>query len=277
MSPNEASPITHAERVERSVEGYLNNFDFQYSGCPIDLAPDVALFEVPREEIKRRECSEMARHAGDALAAWKMLVSARGQSLAEVEEKVQRRFRDVLTAFRLLKSGGIEIRAFHYHPWGPTMDESDITNEFITVKPLGVCKEGAYRLVVEDVARVKLLLSQVAETADGRVQRALHRFNVAYLDYRLDDKLIDNVIALEALLLPESQELGLRLAMRSACLLAEEGNREAVFEFVRRAYNYRSDFVHGGEPNLPKDVECSHKKYSAHEFVMTLQNLEPVS
>ena len=202
-----------------------------------------------------------------------VLVSAAGESLPEVEERVQRRFRDVLNALRLLKSGGVEIRTFHYHPYSPRTDESDITDEFVLVKPLAICKEGMYKLDVKDVSRVKLLLSQVSETADAKFQRALHRFNVAYLDYRLDDKLIDNVIALEALLLPEKQELGLRLAMRSACLFAEAGRREAVFEFVRVAYDYRSDLVHGGEPDLSKKIKCDQKEYSAHEFVMTLQNL----
>ena len=60
-------------RVERSVEGYLNNFDFQYAGHPLNLAPDVALFEVPKDEIKLRESSAATRHVGDASATWKVL------------------------------------------------------------------------------------------------------------------------------------------------------------------------------------------------------------
>ena len=260
-------------RVERSVEGYLNNFEFQTTERSLSLARDVALFEVPQDELRRRQSSEVALRQGDAAATWKVLVSAAGQSFSEVEEKIQQRFREVLNALRLLKAGGVEIRTFYYHPGGRTGDEGDITNEFVLLDPMAIFREGTYRLEIGDLSEIEHLLEGIAETTDTRVRRALHRFNVAYLDYRDDDKLIDNVIALEALLLPESQELGLRLAMRSACLLAEPRNRETVFEFVRLAYKYRSDLVHGGEPHLPDPIKCGGMTYAVHEFIVALQNL----
>ncbi len=264
----------HYNRVERAVEGYLNNFELESLENCLDLESDIALFKAPQVELQRRQSSERFLRVGDASATWKMLISAVGQSLPEAEETVQRRFNDAVTTLRLLKPGGVEIRTFFYRACTSTRDESDITNDYSTITPMPVCREGTYKLEVNDLPEVKRVLQALAEATDGRIRRALHRFNVAYLDYRDDDKLIDNVIALEALMLPESsQELGLKLAIRSACLLADTADRKAVFEFVRLAYKYRSGLVHGGESDLPNSIKCGLKEYQRHEFVIALQGL----
>ena len=64
---------------------------------------------------------------------------------------------------------------------------------------------------------------------------------------RLDDKIIDYSIALEALLTEgERQELGYRFALRGATILKEGGaDRQKSFDELKDLYSARSAIVHG--------------------------------
>lgn len=66
---------------------------------------------------------------------------------------------------------------------------------------------------------------------------------------RLEDQLIDAVIVIEALLVPDGREgeITLRLSLRAAWLLfpSDAGQRERTYEDARRVYKARSDVVHG--------------------------------
>jgi hypothetical protein len=79
---------------------------------------------------------------------------------------------------------------------------------------------------------------------------ALGRFNSSYSG-GLEDRLIDQMIALESLYLGDSQELRYKLALRAAFLLAKGGKeRTQVLKRLRKAYDARSRVVHGqGPPN----------------------------
>jgi hypothetical protein len=78
------------------------------------------------------------------------------------------------------------------------------------------------------------------------INRALKRFNSAIEEFELEDKLIDLVIALEALYLIEKDELGYRLSLRVSVLLQNDiEDVSYVRELVKKGYDLRSDVVHG--------------------------------
>ena len=69
-----------------------------------------------------------------------------------------------------------------------------------------------------------------------RVDLAMRRFNLAYERLMFEDRLIDYMIGLEALLLrsEEQQELGFRLALRGSRLLGHDPNaRSGTFSRLR--------------------------------------------
>jgi len=91
---------------------------------------------------------------------------------------------------------------------------------------------------------------------------ALRRFNSSYGEI-LEDRLLDQMIALESLYLVDPQELSYRLALRAAFLIgADEKQRKQVLNDLKDAYNARSKIIHGKKPpaNLPelvvKTEEC---------------------
>jgi hypothetical protein len=78
------------------------------------------------------------------------------------------------------------------------------------------------------------------------VDVALRRFDMAYERERLEDRLIDYWVGLEALFLPDRQELSYKAGMRIARYVG--GNpvrRREIFEDMRASYSLRSEIVHG--------------------------------
>ena len=90
-------------------------------------------------------------------------------------------------------------------------------------------------------------------------EAAMRRFSYAADRRRPDDQLTDLIIALEALLLDDSErgEKRFQVALRTAAFAEIPGStRRSVFKFVKRAYDVRSTIVHGGvpKPQLLKDL-----------------------
>jgi hypothetical protein len=66
-----------------------------------------------------------------------------------------------------------------------------------------------------------------------------------------EDKLIDYMIGLEALYLPDGNaELSFRLSVRVAFLMLPEADKKDTFNFLRRMYDVRSSIVHGNKYEL---------------------------
>lgn len=83
---------------------------------------------------------------------------------------------------------------------------------------------------------------------------AIRRLGVSQEAHRSDDRIMDLVIGLEALLLSDLQgprdELSFRAALRAAHLLARHRPKQSTFAELRKAYATRSTIAHGGELKL---------------------------
>lgn len=88
---------------------------------------------------------------------------------------------------------------------------------------------------------------------------ALRRFNSSYGE-GLEDRLLDQMIALESLYLGDAKELSYKLALRAAFLLARgKKQRNQIFKRLKEAYTARGKIVHGKKvkktsANLPELV-----------------------
>jgi hypothetical protein len=80
---------------------------------------------------------------------------------------------------------------------------------------------------------------------------AIHRFSNAYLKGFAGDRLVDYVIALEALFSENSESIGYKLACRVPVFTHKETEeRRKTREYVRIAYRIRSSLVHGSEQSI---------------------------
>src|SRR5439155_14637190 len=82
------------------------------------------------------------------------------------------------------------------------------------------------------------------------INLALRRFSFSFDRERMDDRLVDLLIAAEALYLPKDQdELSFRLAIRSATFVTHDVHSPRhIYEIMREAYRARSQIVHGEDP-----------------------------
>ncbi|MGB2841213.1 MAG: hypothetical protein WBC40_01855, partial [Halobacteriota archaeon] len=89
--------------------------------------------------------------------------------------------------------------------------------------------------------------------------------------------LIDYMIAFESLFVKEKAELSYRLSLRVAAFLGENRDEKGkIFTLMRRAYDLRSDIVHGSNnsKNIEnKNIEINEEKLSLKEFVSRIEEL----
>ena len=102
------------------------------------------------------------------------------------------------------------------------------------------------------------------------------RFGYSYDRRRLVDKMIDLMVAAEALFLSDKNSMGelrYRLSLRAALFLAsDEQAQKTIFEWMRKAYDLRSAVAHGrdaGSVKLPKLPDGS--PVGLEPFVRTIQ------
>jgi hypothetical protein len=111
-------------------------------------------------------------------------------------------------------------------------------------------------LRLRDIKNISVAYGLVSSgtQVDKTLSRALHRFVLGRQRRDLVDKLVDYVIAWEAILLTNerkaiTQELSYRFALNGASILsvASKANPKPTFRKMRSAYSTRSAIVHGGD------------------------------
>lgn len=100
-----------------------------------------------------------------------------------------------------------------------------------------------------------IVVDQLSEP-DDNYRVALDKFQNSFQRGNENDRLLDCVIALEALYLKsgEQQEMSYRLSQRGALLLSEdEGEALEIKETLKEAYNKRSRLVHGSTADADRE------------------------
>jgi hypothetical protein len=162
--------------------------------------------------------------------------------------KIQR----ALLALRLLKGGEVRTGRWFFSP--PTLLPARLPGYMFP--GFGFWRPGKeYRLddsdlpVLRDYYALLGRFEQSHEDAWKNISIALRRFTAVYdNDWNQgEDKVIDAVIALEALL-GTDQEITFRLSTRVAGILADsDDDRIALYKAMKLYYETRSKIVHGGE------------------------------
>lgn len=112
-------------------------------------------------------------------------------------------------------------------------------------------RTGINFLIQGNLEKIKILYSTLEKHIERDIRPiivATYRLLTFFSPYKtLIDKIIDGVIALEALLLPNIKtELNFRLSLRTSLLIGEtENERVAIFNTIKKAYEHRSNLIHG--------------------------------
>ena len=166
---------------------------------------------------------------------------------------------DLMTALRLHKNGRIVAGLLTL----TTFKNSELTirshTSWTSVSSMDFFQENPiYNLRNTDVSKVNKLLLNIRKWRDTKILNniniALERFHSAYHG-DIEDRLIDQMIALESLYLANEQELTYKLALRIAFLLRKrKDHRNIVFANIKKAYRYRSRIVHGNNPPIRDEL-----------------------
>jgi len=184
-------------------------------------------------------------------------------------------FEDVMTTLRLYKSGQVDfniikMEAASWDPIGGTSFSSGFSRQ-------GRFFRGSYELNESEKPDLLRLWRRIKsfKKKTGSLKRskylniALRRFSFGIEEEDAENKMIDFFIAFEALCLPERDELTYRLSNRVAILLAEEDvDAEEIRKFMAKAYDLRSNIVHGKDV---RPIKIDGKIFKLNDFVQTVE------
>jgi hypothetical protein len=161
---------------------------------------------------------------------------------------------DVITTLRLFKSGRIDIPVFKIQSaiWQPhhmisfhPFSHASRLLPFRTFEFNESEKSGLLRLW----KRMRIFKQEVGSYRSGKyINIALKRFNSGIEEDDFEDKIIDFLIAFEALYLLERDELTYKLSNRVAILLGKtDADADETRKLMAKAYDLRSGIIHGKE------------------------------
>lgn len=178
---------------------------------------------------------------------------------------------DVLSALRLFKQTKIQSAGVAF--WVDAPELNNGTNcQMQAHWPFG----GAFELAEGEI-QLFLDLWRLLESGAARFAFSIRRFNLAFGRRLLDDRIVDLVIAAEALFLSDLDEkyrgeLRYRFALRAAKFITHPTYSERdIFRIARSAYDARSAVVHGGSPKDTRLPDNPSANLSA--FIDTLEEL----
>jgi hypothetical protein len=147
--------------------------------------------------------------------------------------------------------------------------------EGLTFAPKATYPYGDYSLTeseAESFLAICRILNSDKVRKNKSLSTAIRRFNYSADRERLEDRMLDLMIAGEALFLSgTTEELRYRFALRAASFIEAPGwSREQVFRFMRLAYDVRSKIAHGDD--LPKLSMPDLPTVELQSFVDTTEN-----
>jgi hypothetical protein len=159
-------------------------------------------------------------------------------------------FQHVEEALLLAKSGMLEL--------GPqTLSGGFIRHGTTTPHPSGPFPLASTELSRAEEKRLLEVFRSLSHSTRGDkvLPRAVHRFSIGRKRRTLDDRIVDFVVACEALFLTEGgnaidQELSYRFSLNGSSLLHHASPavaRAQAFQQMKAAYSVRSSLVHGGD------------------------------
>jgi hypothetical protein len=163
------------------------------------------------------------------------------------------KFQLALRALRLVKDGDLQTGRIFYSR--PALFPKRLSGQSSSGRESSWRPGREYRLTVDDLPDVSSIYGLLGRFQEAHINAwknldiALRRFDAAYENdwNQAADRVIDAVIALEALL-GTDQEITYKLSTRIAGILArDDDERVALFKEMRVYYDTRSKIVHGGD------------------------------
>jgi len=159
--------------------------------------------------------------------------------------------RELLMALRLFRAGSVQlgpqIRSYWLRNW---FKRGTYWRDVFHLEPQWISGMDKGVLNASEALDFKRFWHRFRRTRPTKALRiAVTRFDLAYRNEDPEERIIDYMIALEALYTGDIQELAYKLALRAAFFLGKtKEDRNNIFDILKKAYTVRSQIVHGQEP-----------------------------
>jgi hypothetical protein len=248
--------INNTEMSDNEVYFLCPLYSFVCDSQLFQIDENVEIIQAPIE-LKRIITQELSQRSGvdhfDPMKfQWALKIDQANNNLnsalTSTFDQFHSLFHILVWSFRLNKEGYITPGPVHLF----TKNNSEI-RKYMTYNST-ICKNGyekkpTYQLTNNDIIHIKQTFTSlkplIPNIFSSQLKIALDRFDSSYCENN-EDALVDQMIAFETLFLGDNQELNYKLGMRIAFFLQDtEIERKTVFNNIRKAYNLRSDIVHG--------------------------------
>jgi hypothetical protein len=204
----------------------------------------------------------------------------KGGSINEYANAIEKEF---LKFLRIFEGGGVENHYYQLESnyWNPDLfGVGGICGRADTF----VVGHGDYIVQEDEIEQFTGLWRKYREidfSQNRALNIAIKRFNDSFTRREVEDRIIDLMIAFEAMFLKEREkmELTFKLSLRTAIFLEDvDAERENLFEFMKKAYDTRSNIVHGVKTKDKIKVKRSinaeeYDEYTLNEFVNKLEDI----
>lgn len=131
-----------------------------------------------------------------------------------------------------------------------------------------------YFLKIEDSEKIKDYWEKYQIQSDNQpIQIALRRYLFSIQKSEQEDQVIDLMIAFEALLIKNNERsIKQNIATRCSKFLSFKYDREEIYNFLRKAYELRSEIVHGASVEL-NEMNSREKHAYLGKIVVNLSEL----
>jgi Apea-like HEPN len=181
------------------------------------------------------------------------------------EEEAIKIAQSVVLALRLLKPSPVGIST---HQWS-VPDQPFRQGAFYSIPPLHPLAFSGepYVLTQEDIAILPKLYKKAKRTyQNSELTTAITRFEDSYTRMKLEEKLIDYWVVLEALffsIIPKEYvgSMGETVAANIAYYIGNtESERRSIYAFIYSSHKARGYFVHGQRGTRPENLDLTIKK-----------------
>lgn len=177
----------------------------------------------------------------------------------------------VINSLRVLKASAvyrdhrIKTENMTFHPFGGTTIHSPIFENTVSGEKCNIESS--------DATVLRNIFDFLCNENDSRFKVALRRLSLGIERKNPEDKLLDYMIGLETLYLPDGNaELCFRLSIRVAFLLSPPPNRKDTFDFLRKMYAERSNIVHGNKYDLKADDVIKLEELLRESVLLWIRN-----
>jgi len=179
---------------------------------------------------------------------------------------------EVLLALRLHRANDIFCKVVWFEK------KSKVKTLTIIDSPLPEIIGSPYSIKTNEIIEIRKLANKIDKIDFHRkssLRIACERFSRSYQEHREDEKIIDFIVAFEALFLRGKKpppRIGRYIGLGCSMLLGKnDKEREEIDEFLVKAYNIRNRIVHGSEFITSIQIQIANNTYEMKGIVSQLQ------